>query len=87
MKSESAFALNSDEMISGLHIRITDCIVKSVPRRKHRKRRINKKYLKRYGYKTVPDDERVIVFGNYIYMTQGAYDQYIDQMKELSGGK
>lgn len=87
MKSESAFALNSDEMINGLYIRITDNIVKSVQRRKHKKRRINKKYLKRYGYKTVPDDERVIIFENYIYMTQGAYDQYIDQMKELSGGK
>lgn len=29
--------------------------MKKVPARKHKKRRINKKWLKRYGYKEVPD--------------------------------
>lgn len=53
----------------GYNLRSTTAITKSVPRRTHRKRRINKKWLKRYGYKRVPDDSQIIIFGNEIFAT------------------
>lgn len=46
------------EYLNGKRIIITDMITKDVQARKHRKKRINKKWLKRYGYKIVPDDKK-----------------------------
>ena len=50
----------------------TGSIRKKVQARTHRKRRINKKWLKRYGYKSVPDDDTVLIFGDCIYATPRA---------------
>ena len=47
----------------------TTAITKQIQRRTHRKKRINKKWLKRFGYKTVLDDEKIIRVGNYLYAT------------------
>lgn len=49
------------EYLNGTRIFVTDMITKDVQARKHRKKRINKKWLKRYGHKTVPDDTKVIM--------------------------
>lgn len=50
----------SDMLISDLedpdlHIRVRHGIMKDVPRRKNKKRRIQKKWIKRYGMKQVVD--------------------------------
>ena len=62
-------------MIGDMEIIITDRITKTVRARKHKKRRIDKKWLKRYGHKEVPDDNTVYRMGNTLYMTQKAYDR------------
>lgn len=38
----------------GIEIVIADCITKDIQRRKHKKRRIDKKWLKRYGLNVFP---------------------------------
>ena len=57
----------------GMDIIITECITKDIQRRKHKKCRINKKWLKRYGYKCVPDNDKIILSNNKLFMTKGAY--------------
>ena len=59
----------------------TTAITKRVQRRTHRKKRINKKWLKRYGYKTVLDDERIILCGDYIFATPKMVKRIIKEMK------
>ena len=59
----------------GMEIFITEWITKDIQRRKHKKRRINKKWLKRYGYKCVSDNDKIIVFNNKLFMTKGAYER------------
>lgn len=53
--------------IRGLRLIETTAITKQVQRRTHRKRRINKKWAKRYGYIDVVDDDRVVIFCGCIY--------------------
>lgn len=69
----------------GYNLRGTNGITKSIPRRTHRKRRINKKWLKRYGYKRVPDDSRVVIFGNEIYATPKMCERLIAEI--MKGGE
>lgn len=52
-------------MCVGMKVIGNDTLVDSVQARTHRKKRINKKWLKRYGYKNVPS-KKVFVFGNVI---------------------
>lgn len=42
----------------GYEILITEYITKDVQRRTHKKKRINKKWLKRYGIKIIPDSTK-----------------------------
>ncbi len=60
----------------------TTAITKEVPRRTHRKRRINKKWLKRYGYKTVLDDGKILLFGDCVFATPKTVKKLIMAMKE-----
>ena len=53
----------------GFNLIETTALTKQIQRRTHRKRRINKKWMKRYGYKTVLDDGYIICFGDCIYAT------------------
>jgi hypothetical protein len=62
----------------------TTAITKSVPRRTHRKRRINKKWLKRYGYKTVLDHNKILIYGNGIYATPKICEKIIAEI--MKGG-
>lgn len=61
--------------ISGIPIIITDAITKQVRSRTHKKKRIDKKWLKRYGYKTVTDDSKCIFFHNTLHMSQKCYER------------
>ena len=67
----------------GMEIFITELITKDIQRRKHKKRRINKKWLKRYGYKCVPDNDKIIVFNNKLFMTKGAYERVKKELRLL----
>lgn len=67
----------------GMEIVITECLTKDIQRRTHKKRRINKKWLKRYGYKCVPDNDKMIVFNNKLFMTKGAYEKVKKGIKSI----
>ena len=67
----------------GMEIVITECLTKDIQRRTHKKRRINKKWLKRYGYKCVPDNDKMIVFNNKLFMTKGAYEKVKKGIKDI----
>lgn len=55
-------------------------ITKDVQARKHSKKRINKKWLKRYGYKAVPDDTKVYVTNDVIFMTKRCFQRLKKQI-------
>lgn len=61
------------EYLNGKRIFITNMITKYVQARKHRKKRINKKWLKRYGYKIVPDDTKIYITNDAIFMTKRCF--------------
>ena len=67
----------------GMEIIITKCLTKEIKRRTHKKHRINKKWLKRYGYKCVPDNDKMIVFNNKLFMTKGAYEKVKKGIKSI----
>lgn len=54
---------------------ITNYITKTVQARTHKKKRINKKWLKRYGYKEVQDDNKTYMIDGKLYMTQRCYNK------------
>ena len=59
----------------GYKIRITEYITKDVQRRTHKKKRINKKWLKRYGMKIVPDNTKILLMNNTLIMTEKCYEK------------
>ena len=67
----------------GMEIVIAECLTKDIQRRTHKKRRINKKWLKRYGYKCVPDNDKMIVFNNKLFMTKGTYEKVKKGIKSI----
>ena len=68
--------------MSGMPIFITDAIKKDVRNRTHKKKRIDKKWEKRYGYKSVTDDAKCIMFSGRIYMSQKCYERIKNQIGE-----
>lgn len=66
----------------GFRLVETTAITKDVQRRTHHKRRINKKWLKRYGYKTVLDDSTIVRYGDCILATPNTVKKIIETMKE-----
>ena len=77
--------------IDGLPVVITDKITKKVRSRTHRKKRIDKKWLKRYGYKEVTDHSKCIVFKDndmgkqYLLMSQKCYDRLKEALAKMGG--
>lgn len=74
----------------GYKILITEYITKNVQRRTHKKKRINKKWLKKYGMKIVPDNTKIILVNNTLMMTEKCYeklksitDKNADSMEEF----
>lgn len=74
--------MNQQICYMGFRLIETTTITKEVQRRTHRKRRINKKWAKRYGYKTVLDDGRIIQCGDCIYATPNTIKKIIATTKE-----
>lgn len=69
------------ELYNGFRLVETNAITKQVQRKTHRKRRINKKWLKRYGYKTVPDNKHIVIWSDCIFATSKIIEKIIEQMK------
>lgn len=67
---------------NGLRLVETTAITKQVQRRTHHERRINKKWQKKYGFKTVLDDGRIIQFGDCILATPNTIKKIIAATKE-----
>lgn len=59
---------------NGLEVIINNSFGNQVQRRTHKKHRINKKWLKRYGYKFVSDG-RTFIFDNKIIMHQDTWNK------------
>lgn len=68
-------------LYDGYQLIETTAITKQVQRRTHCKRRINKKWLKRYGYKTVQDDGKIIFFDGCILATPKTIKKIISAVK------
>ena len=69
------------EYLYGKRIIITNMITKDVQARKHRKKRINKKCLKRHGHKAVPDDTKVYMTSDAIFMTRRCFQRLKKQIE------
>ena len=59
----------------GYKILITEYITKDIQRRTHKKKRINKKWLKKYGMKIVPDNMKILLVNNTLMMTGKCYEK------------
>ena len=57
-----------------------------VQSRTHRKKRINKKWLKRYGERPVYEDLIFYRIGENLYMSNGMYKKLMKQIKGLDPG-
>lgn len=64
------------EMFNSMPIIISNYITKKVRCRTHKKRRIDKKWLKRYGYKEVQDDTTMYMVNGSLIMSQKCYDKF-----------
>lgn len=63
------------DMLNGTPIIISNYITKKVRCRTHKKRRIDKKWLKKYGYKEIQDDTKMYMFNGSLLMSQKCYDK------------
>lgn len=72
--------MTSIEIFGGRKIIITDAITKKVRKRTHKKKRIDKKWLKRYGYKEVQDHSKMYVTDDYIFMSKQNYEKLEKQL-------
>lgn len=53
--------INQNLFSLGYKIVTIESIGKMVQARKHRKKRVNKKWRKRYGFRSVPDGDKIII--------------------------
>ena len=66
----------------GYKILITEYITKNVQRRTHKKKRINKKWLKRYGMKIVSDNTKILLEKCYEKLKK-LTDKDVDDMEKF----
>lgn len=67
---------------NGLRVFVSPLCTRQVQVKRHkRNKRINKKWLKRYGTKTI---EEALVVGNRIFMSQLAYDALRDEFAKAT---
>ena len=66
--------------INGLRLIETTAITKKVQRRTHKKRRINKKWAKRYGYRDVPDKKKIVLVGGTIYAHPSLIERIMEEI-------
>ena len=68
--------MNFNFNYNGVPIIITNAITKTVQARTHKKKRINKKWLKRYGYKEIQNENKTYMIDGKLYiMTQRCYNK------------
>lgn len=77
---------NKVGMYAGYYLIETTAITKRVQRRRHRKCRINKKWQKKYGYKIILDDGKIIYYGDCIFATPKTIKKIIAAMEEKGYG-
>ena len=73
---------------NGVRVVTTDLMRVWVQARKHRKKRINKKWLKRYGYKQVPDMNTVRIadvpgMGRVLFCHPKLYEKVKDALETM----
>lgn len=70
----------------GFKIVATELCSHREPARRHKKKRIAKKWLKRFGYRLVPNNS-VTVFktGRVMYCHPSIYSKIMEQIKEMNG--
>ena len=73
--------MNYLNMLNGYDIIVT---TKKFQIRTHQKKRINKKWAKRYGfmYFDIQEKGQVVIVGSTIYMTQMDFDELIEEMRK-----
>ena len=72
--------------LDGIPVICTDAITKTVRKRRHRKKRIDKKWLKRYGYKEVTDHSKVLMANNMLFMSKECHERLTAAYRKRSGG-
>ena len=70
---------------NGTPIVITNAITKKVRSRTNRKKRIDKKWLKRYGYKDVTNHSKTLLVNGTLYMSQKIYDRLKEELAKMGG--
>lgn len=78
--------VNINGSFFGYKIVESDSCCNMVQRRKHRKKRINKKWLKRYGIKYIPSKDLIIV-GDTIYGHPKVIAKILESLKERAEGE
>lgn len=68
------------QLLDGFPIIINNHITKSIRRRKHKKKRVDKKWRKRYGYKEIRDDTKIYVSGGKLFMSQKCFDELMKKI-------
>ena len=74
--------MNFNFNYNGVPIIITNAITKTIHARTHKKKRINKKCLKRYGYKEIQNENKTYMNDGKLYMTQKCYDRMKSILKK-----
>ena len=64
-----------DCILNGTEVIIDNNITKRIRCRKHKKKRIDKKWEKNYGYKEVQDDTKIYMFEGKLLMSQKCFDR------------
>ncbi len=69
-------------LYNGYQIRIAPYMTDGyIQKRTHKKKRINKKWRKRYGLKLAWDMKKIIVIDNCMYMSHGLYNKIVKMLK------
>ena len=73
--------IDGNTFICGMKLIETPVITKQVPLRPHRKRRINKKWMKRYGIKEVPDYQNIVIANGCVFAQPKTIKKIIESVK------
>lgn len=74
--------MDDNSYIYGMRLIATTAVTKKIQIRRHHKKRINKKWAKRYGYREVPDYNNVIIGNGCIMAQPSTIDRIIEKYKE-----
>ena len=71
-------------ILGNTHVIISEYVddYKSVPKKRHRRRRIQKKWLKRWGFKMVLIKTNIYRMGSSLLMSSRTYRNIVEQMQK-----